>query len=63
MTWVWLPWKRWQQAEIRADEAEAALAEAWVQHDRAKKLAAEARRLQHSNGFTEAIRSAMGVRR
>lgn len=63
MNWDWLPWRRWQEAERMADDAEAALADALVQHSRAKEIASESRRLQHSNGFTDAIRSAMGVHR
>lgn len=58
---TWLPWRRWQDAEQRAVEAEESLADARAEHLRAKALAVEARELASTNGFAQAIRTAMGV--
>lgn len=52
---------RWEQLEHEADQAEHRLAEAKAQHTKASSIAAERERIRRVNGFTEAIRAAMGV--
>jgi hypothetical protein len=60
---VRIPWltARWERAEARAEEAEGQLAEAKVEAARIQRAAEESREFKRINGFTEAIRSAMGV--
>ena len=53
--------KRLAQLEREADEAERRLAEARAEHARVLRLAAEGRQIKRANGFTEAVREAMGV--
>lgn len=58
---TWLPWRRWRRAELLAVEAEESLEDARAEHLAAKALADEARALANTNGFAQAIRTAMGV--
>jgi hypothetical protein len=62
VTWIWLPWRRWQDAERRADAAEFSLEAARAEHREAQRLAAESRALRAENGFAEMVRIATGVR-
>lgn len=55
--------ERWELREREADEAERRLAEARATHAQVLRIAAESGRIKRENGFTEAIRSAMGVQR
>lgn len=62
MIWPRFIRRRWEQAEAEADAAEERLAQAKMEHAKVQRLAEEARQIKQSNGFAEAIRSAMGVR-
>lgn len=61
MKWGWPPRSRAREAERHAEAAEAALAITREQHRKALQLANEARKIKRENGFTNAIRAAMGV--
>lgn len=52
---------RLELREREADDAEKRLAEARAVDAHVRRVTAEARRIKHVNGFTEAIRVAMGV--
>jgi hypothetical protein len=54
--------ERWEAREREADAAERRLMEARATYARVHRLAAESDRMKQTNGFTEAIRVAMGVR-
>lgn len=57
------PWTRVRHYEAAVDVAREALEKARLDRAEALKLAAQARRLREQNGFAEAIRAAMGVKR
>jgi hypothetical protein len=53
--------ERWEAREREADEAERQLMKARATYAHVHRLAADSDRMKHANGFTEAIRAAMGV--
>ena len=57
------PWERWREAELEAEKAERDRDRAKQEHASVERLAAESRRISKANGFTDAIRAAMGVQR
>jgi hypothetical protein len=59
--WPWVS-ARVERAEKRALDAERRLAEAQVELAQVQRIAAESKAIKRHNGFTDAIRTAMGVR-
>jgi hypothetical protein len=53
--------RRWEAREWEAAQAEHRLLEAKAQHAHVGRLTAERDRIRRVNGFTEAIRTAIGV--
>jgi hypothetical protein len=62
---VRVPWlsRRWDRAEEQARQAERELRETRVELAKVHRIVAESRDIKKENGFTEAVRAAMGVRR
>lgn len=57
------PWSaRGDHAEAEAEKAAKRLADAEAEHAEVRQMADKARRMREVNGFTQAIRDAMGVR-